>query len=67
MVGPLEHGYLRSGASGNVRKLGCDVTATYQHDSRRQAFQLKKAVTGDNVFRAIDPERHRTRASSNEM
>src|SRR5712671_827427 len=65
MVGPLEHGNLRSGASGNVRKLSCDVTATNQHNSRRQALQLKKAVTGDNVFRAIDPERHRTRASSN--
>src|SRR5216684_7490279 len=65
MVGPLEHGYLRAGASGNVRKLGRDVTAANQHDSRRQALQLKKAVTGDNVFRAGKPQRHRTCAGSN--
>src|SRR6202011_130311 len=65
MVGPLEHGYMRSGASGNVRKLGGDVTAANQHDPPRQALKLQKAVTGENVFRAIDPERHRTRTGSN--
>src|SRR5713101_1643921 len=65
MVAPLEHGYLRSGASGNVRKLGGDVTAANQHDPPRQALKLQKAVTGDNVFRAGKPQRHRTRAGSN--
>src|SRR5258707_15403493 len=65
MVGRLEHGSLRSGASGNVRKLGGDVTAANQHDPPRQALKLQKAVTGENVSRAIDPERHRTRAGSN--
>src|SRR5260370_6496134 len=65
MVAPLEHGYLRSGASGNVRKLGCDVTAANQHDPPRQALKLQKAVTGDNVFRAGKPQRHRTCAGSN--
>src|SRR5258708_14063814 len=65
MVAALEHGYLRSGASGNVRKLGCDVTAANQHDPPRQALKLQKAVTGDNVFRAGKPQRHRTCAGSN--
>src|SRR5216684_1107994 len=65
MVAPLEHGYLRSGASGNVRKLGGDVTAANQHDPPRQALKLQKAVTGDNVFRAGKPQRHRTCAGSN--
>src|SRR5229473_366742 len=65
MVAPLEHGYLRSGASGNVRKLGGDVTAANQHDPPRQALKLQKAVTGDDVFRAGEPQRHRTRAGSN--
>jgi hypothetical protein len=36
----LEHGYLRSGASGNVRKLGGDVTTANQHNPTRQALQL---------------------------
>src|SRR5216683_3026881 len=66
MVAPLEHGYLRSGASGNVRKLGGDVTAANQHDPPRQALKLQKAVTGDNVFRTGKPQRHRTCAASYE-
>src|ERR1700687_3409802 len=66
MVAPLEHGYLRSGPSGNVRKLGGDVTAADQHDPPRQALQLEKAVTGGNVFGAGKPQRHRTCAGSNQ-
>src|SRR5260370_35942499 len=65
MLGPLEHGYLRSGASGNVRELGGNVTAANQHDPPRQALKLQKAVTGDNVFRTGKPQRHRTCAGSN--
>src|SRR6266436_1667657 len=65
MLSSLEHGYLRSGASGNVRKLGGDVTAANQHGPPRQALKLQKAVTGDNVFRAGKPQRHRTCAGSN--
>src|SRR5260370_6891192 len=65
MLGPLEHGYLRSGARGNVRKLGGDVTTANQDDPLRQALKLQKVITGDNVFRAGDPEMHRTCAGSN--
>src|SRR6266481_4204947 len=64
MVAPLEHGYLRSGTSGNVRKLGGNVAAANQHHPLRQTLKLQKAVTGDNVFRARKPQRHRTRAGS---
>src|SRR5258708_25774688 len=66
MVSPLEHGHLRSGASGDVRKLGGDVTAANQDDSLRQALKLHKAVTRDNVFRAGKPQRHRTCPRSDE-
>src|SRR6266478_3305298 len=66
MVATLEHGYLRSGASGNVRKLGGDVAAANQNDPLWQALKLQKAVARDNVFRAGKPQRHRTCAGSNE-
>src|SRR6202022_5172259 len=41
MVASLEHRYLRSGASGNVRKLSCDVTAAKQDDPLRRALPFK--------------------------
>src|SRR6266516_143962 len=65
MLATLEHRYLRSSASGNVRKLGGDITAANQHDPLRQALKLQKAVTVDDVFRARKAQRHRTCARSN--
>src|SRR5260370_23882999 len=64
MVATLEHGYLRSASSGNVRKLGGDVTAANQHDPPRQALEVQKALTRDHMFRAGNLERHRTCAGS---
>src|SRR5260370_19269958 len=56
---------MRTGAAGIGGKLGGDVTGANQDDAPRQALKLQQAVTGENVFRAIDPERHRTRTGSN--
>src|SRR6266851_2882785 len=66
MVGPLENGDLRSGTSGQLRKLGGDVTAANQHDPPRQALKLQKAVAGNDVFHTGKPQRHRTRTGSNQ-